>query len=102
MEQGPEPNYEKIVSGFSVFKHESSLKLYHLGTLPSFQIAYETWGTLNAAKDNAILIHTGLSGSSHAKSHSKNTNPGWWEAFIGVNRKITKSLKSQSTLINSL
>lgn len=32
---------------------------------------------------NAILIHTGLSASSHAKSHSNNSTPGWWEEFIG-------------------
>ncbi len=46
-------------------------------------MAYETWGKLNRKKDNVILLHTGLSASSHAKSHDKNTKPGWWEAFIG-------------------
>ena len=39
------------------------------GKLPEFQLAYETWGTLNEAKDNAILIFTGLSATSHAKSN---------------------------------
>lgn len=34
-------------------------------------------------KSNAILIHTGLSASSHAKSHAKNPRAGWWEKFIG-------------------
>ncbi len=34
------------------------------------QIAYETWGELNADRSNAVLLHTGLSASSHAKSHS--------------------------------
>jgi homoserine O-acetyltransferase len=51
--------------------------------LPGFNIAYESWGKLNDAKDNCILLHTGLSGSSHAKSHENNTKPGWWEKFIG-------------------
>jgi len=51
--------------------------------LPEFDIAYETWGTLNADKSNAILLHTGLSASSHAKSTAKNAKPGWWEKFIG-------------------
>ena len=32
-------------------------------------MAYETWGELNAAKDNVVLLCTGLSASSHAKSH---------------------------------
>jgi homoserine O-acetyltransferase len=52
------------------------------------QLAYETWGTLNEDKSNAILIHTGLSASSHAKSHEKNTKPGWWEKFIGPGKPV--------------
>ena len=38
------------------------------GLLPEFQIAYETWGTLNETKSNALLLFTGLSANSHAKS----------------------------------
>ncbi|KAJ3058819.1 hypothetical protein HDU98_005127, partial [Podochytrium sp. JEL0797] len=56
----------------------------HLGgELPSFEIAYESWGTMNAARDNVILLTTGLSASSHAKSHAGNRADGWWEKFIG-------------------
>lgn len=33
-------------------------------------MAYETWGELNEAKDNVVLLCTGLSASSHAKSHA--------------------------------
>ncbi|TPX55081.1 homoserine O-acetyltransferase [Powellomyces hirtus] len=83
LDGGPEPAYDKIVSGYSKFHHPEPFHLTHGGILPSFDIAYETWGELNAAKDNAILLHTGLSASSHAKSHAKNMNPGWWEKFIG-------------------
>lgn len=39
------------------------------GVLPQFQLAYETWGELNKEKDNAILLFTGLSATSHAKSN---------------------------------
>lgn len=53
------------------------------GILPEFDIAYETWGQLNADKSNAILLHTGLSASSHAHSTETNPKPGWWEKFIG-------------------
>ncbi|KAM0208956.1 hypothetical protein ACHAQI_006652 [Fusarium lateritium] len=53
------------------------------GILPEFNIAYETWGELNADKSNAILLHTGLSASSHAHSTETNPKPGWWEKFIG-------------------
>jgi homoserine O-acetyltransferase len=61
------------------------------GVLPELDIAYETWGELNEKKDNAILIQTGLSGSSHAKSHEKNVQPGWWEQFIGPGLSIDTS-----------
>lgn len=53
------------------------------GMLPEFQLAYETWGTLNEDKSNVVLLFTGLSASSHAKSHDRSDTPGWWEAMIG-------------------
>jgi homoserine O-acetyltransferase len=80
---GPEPTYARIVSGYSTFHYPHAYRLVHGGYLPEFDIAYETWGRLNERRDNAILIHTGLSASSHAKSHERNRNPGWWEKFIG-------------------
>ncbi|KAJ3152172.1 hypothetical protein HDU89_001391 [Geranomyces variabilis] len=83
LDGGPEPAYEKVVSGYSKYHHPHPFSLTHGGTLPSFDIAYETWGKLNADKSNAILLHTGLSASSHARSHEQNQNPGWWEKFIG-------------------
>lgn len=51
-------------------------------------MAYETWGTLNANKDNVILLHTGLSASSHAASTDLNSADGWWEKFIGPGKAI--------------
>ena len=53
------------------------------GELQSPTLAYETWGELNAAKDNAILIFTGLSPSAHATSSAEDPSPGWWEDMIG-------------------
>ena len=52
------------------------------------QIAYETWGQLNAQRDNAILIFTGLSPSAHAASSAEDPAPGWWEDMIGPGRPI--------------
>ena len=80
---GPEPNYEKVVTGYESYHHKDPFVCDYGGVLPEFKIAYETWGALNSARDNAVLIHTGLSASSHARSHDKNINPGWWEEFIG-------------------
>jgi len=42
------------------------LKMWRGGRLPEITLAYESWGQLSAAADNAILIFTGLSPSAHA------------------------------------
>jgi homoserine O-acetyltransferase len=58
------------------------------GSLVSPTIAYETWGKLNHARDNAILIFTGMSPSAHAASSIEDPTPGWWEEIIGPGRPI--------------
>ncbi|OAA63876.1 homoserine O-acetyltransferase [Cordyceps fumosorosea ARSEF 2679] len=78
---GPEPSYTSGVT--QVYHCREPLHLDWGGVLPSFDVAYETWGTLNADQSNAILLHTGLSASSHAHSTPENPSPGWWERFIG-------------------
>eukprot|EP00794_Sanderia_malayensis_P015821 gene15821-17416_t len=88
---GPEPSYERIqYSDEEFYSYHKPFHCHHGGILPKLEIAYETWGQLNERKDNAILLFSGLSGSSHAKSHSelKNSQPGWWENFIGPGCKI--------------
>lgn len=83
---GPEPSY---TSGHTLnFHSRQPILLDWGGILPQFKIAYETWGNLNAGKDNAILLHTGLSASSHAHSTETNTKPGWWEKFIGPGKPL--------------
>lgn len=61
------------------------------GELHGAHVAYETWGTLNAAADNAILILTGLSPSAHAASSADDESPGWWEAMLGPGKAIDTS-----------
>jgi homoserine O-acetyltransferase len=58
------------------------------GTLRDVEIAYETWGELNAARSNAILIFTGLSPSAHAASSRDDPAPGWWEDMVGPGRPV--------------
>jgi len=58
------------------------------GELQGARMAYETWGQLNAARDNAVLILTGLSPNAHAASHADNPDPGWWEAMLGPGKAI--------------
>lgn len=58
------------------------------GALHGARIAYETWGTLSAARDNAILVLTGLSPDAHAASNAGNPEPGWWEGMLGPGKAI--------------
>jgi homoserine O-acetyltransferase len=58
------------------------------GVLEEVRIAYETWGKLNVARDNAIMIFTGLSPSAHAASSLDDSSPGWWEDMAGPGRPI--------------
>lgn len=81
LQSGPEPSY--TTGQHERFHCEEPLLLDWSGVLPEFDIAYETWGQLNADKSNVILLHTGLSASSHAHSTVSNPKPGWWEKFIG-------------------
>lgn len=75
--------YAPRASGYEVYRVPGPVALDFGKQLKDVELAYETWGELNASKTNAILLHTGLSASSHARSHAKNTKPGWWEKFIG-------------------
>lgn len=81
---GVDPIYSKVNSGYKKFLYDQQFEFkYNDGVIPQLEVAYETWGELNEAKDNVILLCTGLSASSHAKSHTENPAPGWWENFIG-------------------
>lgn len=81
---GIDPVYSKVNSGYNIFLHDQPFYFfYNAGAIPKLEVAYETWGELNEAKSNAILLCTGLSASSHARSHKENPAAGWWEKYIG-------------------
>ena len=55
------------------------------GMLPEVTVAYETWGKLNRARDNAVLVLHALTGDSHAagSADARHLSPGWWNGLIG-------------------
>ena len=55
--------------------------------LPRYTIAYQTYGKLNAARSNAILICHALSGDQYVASpHPITGKPGWWNETVGPGR----------------
>lgn len=72
------------------FAEIGSIVLEFGGALPDVRLAYETWGELNAARDNAVLVLHALTGDAHAAGVSGpgQPSPGWWDSLIGPGRAI--------------
>jgi homoserine O-acetyltransferase/O-succinyltransferase len=72
-----------------LFDANQPLKLESGASLSPFQIAYQTYGTLNAAQTNAVLVCHALTGDQHVANQNPVTGkPGWWETMIGPGRPI--------------
>jgi homoserine O-acetyltransferase/O-succinyltransferase len=58
--------------------------------LPEYELVYETYGTLNTAKTNAVLVCHALSGNHHAAGYHRldDRRPGWWDVCIGPGKPI--------------
>ena len=78
----------KQLSHLQLAHFDEPLMLERGGSLPEFRVAYETYGTLNADRSNAVLICHAISGDSHVASHDAGDDPGWWEELVGPGRAI--------------
>ncbi|QDZ03003.1 homoserine O-acetyltransferase [Nitratireductor mangrovi] len=82
--QANEPSSQVLKLG-----EDRPLRLDSGKTLTPFQIAYETYGTLNEARSNAILICHALTGDQYVASRNPVTGkPGWWELMVGPGRVV--------------
>jgi homoserine O-acetyltransferase/O-succinyltransferase len=73
-----------VAKQFAHFKQPLSLEWG--GVLEQFTLAYETYGTLNSDRSNAILICHALSGDSHVAGYytaDPHEKPGWWDEAVG-------------------
>ena len=73
-----------------VARYDQPLTLQCRAELPGFELVYETYGELNAAKSNAVLVCHALSGDHHAAGYHtpEDAKPGWWDACIGPGKPI--------------
>jgi homoserine O-acetyltransferase len=55
-------------------------------TLATYTLAYQTWGALNAARSNAVLIFHALSGDAHVLGLHEDGRTGWWDLMVGPGR----------------
>ena len=63
-----------------VWRSDAPLPLVSGETLPGLQLAYRTWGRLNAAADNAVVVCHALTGNADLDA--------WWPALLGAGRSI--------------
>ncbi len=71
-------------------KFDTPLTLRCGATLPDFELVYETYGTLNAKRSNAVLVCHALSGSHHVAGRyaDQPDNLGWWDNLIGPGKPL--------------
>jgi homoserine O-acetyltransferase len=74
----------------TLFQPPDALELECGRALGPVDVAYETYGRLNEARDNAVLICHALSGDAHVAGYHSETDsrPGWWDKMVGPGKGI--------------
>ncbi|WP_328334768.1 homoserine O-acetyltransferase [Kribbella sp. NBC_00382] len=95
---GPDPAVARIAGGWRPGDPVAGRRFAAIGdldlesgvVLPGVHVAYETWGRLNAARDNAVLICHALTGDAHVVGPAGpgQPTPGWWDGLIGSGRYV--------------
>jgi homoserine O-acetyltransferase len=74
-----------VETQYFTFAEDRPFELESGATLGPVTLAYQTYGTLNTSRSNAVLILHALSGGAHAAGirSLEDTKPGWWDSSIG-------------------
>ena len=80
---------DQPTSSVVTFPADRPLPLDSGGLLAPLTVAYQTYGSLDAARANAVLVCHALTGDQHvANVHPVTGKPGWWTAMVGPGRPI--------------
>ncbi len=84
-----ETNSVGLVSA-QVAHFHTPLTLKSGAVLPQYHLAYETYGTLNGSRSNAVLVCHALSGNHHVAGRysPQDKHPGWWDNLIGPGKPL--------------
>ena len=85
----PDPRSVGVVSP-RVAHFDTPLQLKSGAVIDEYQLAYETYGTLNETRSNAVLICHALNASHHAAGWyaDEPNNVGWWDNMIGPGKPV--------------
>jgi homoserine O-acetyltransferase len=85
------PSAVKANSHTVTFGADGPLRLESGAELTSVTVAYETYGKLSPARDNAVLVCHALTGDAHAAGFHgdpEREKPGWWDFFVGPGKPL--------------
>lgn len=79
-----DPAGDRLFAAFGAFETENGQ------SLPGYRLAYETWGKLSPARDNAVLVLHALTGDGHVRGSAGPGHPtaGWWNELVGPGAAI--------------
>lgn len=82
--------HEGDPAGSRLFVDLGDVELERGGVIPDVRVAYETWGRLNEAGDNVVLVEHALTGDSHVvgPAGDGHASAGWWNGLIGPGRPV--------------
>ena len=87
---------------YAVLGKDRPLRLDCGVELGPYRVAYQTYGTLNADKSNAILICHALTGDQFvAETHPVTAKEGWWESMVGVgnSQSLVKEIEQKRVAV---
>jgi homoserine O-acetyltransferase len=81
----PAPAWAPTVGEGRQYATIGDLQLERGGVLREVTVAFECWGTLNPARDNAVLVEHALTGDAHVVGPAgpDQPSPGWWDGLVG-------------------